>query len=201
MGIPIAYGPKANIKSAINSGIIPPDSVIITSDDPNSAELMFYDTATNLKHIVAKTKFNSLDEAIEYAVANECAGVVITVLSGNTYKAYIIQPDGTLTPLESGSIDVGSLLSRLDNVEANSHLHSNKTLLDSITEEMIQRWNAASGTGTAGQGVLGLVQGSEEENKIAVNDDGSMSVNEINITQIVQTAGEELVLFCGAVAG
>lgn len=200
MGIRAAYGAKANIKSAINSGIIPPDSIIITSDYQDSAELMFYDTATNLKHIVAKTKFPSADEALAYAVENECAGAVITVLNGTAYEAFIIQPDKTLSPLSSGNTNSTSLLTRLEGVEASAHTHGNKTLLDSITEEMIQRWNAASGAGTAGNGVLGLVQGSEEENKIAVNDDGSMSVNEINISQIVQTAGDELVLFCGPVS-
>ena len=197
MAIRVAYGPRANIQTAIKNGVIPIDSIIITEDDSNTAELMFYDSETNLKHIVAKTKFDSTNEAMEYAIANSCEGNIITVLDRSQYKAYIVQSGGILEPLNSGSLDMSSLFSRIEGLEATSHTHGNKPLLDTITGEMVQRWNAASGAGTAGNGVLGLVQGSTEANKISVNDDGSMSVNEININQIVQAVGDELILVCG----
>lgn len=44
MGVRVAYGKKSKITSAIASGVIPKDSLIITSDAEES-ELFFYDAA------------------------------------------------------------------------------------------------------------------------------------------------------------
>lgn len=45
----------------------------------------------------------------------------------------------------------------------------------------------------------GVVKGSNEENCIGVSDDGTMSVNSLNVSKLVQTLGEELIL-CGGIA-
>lgn len=47
---------------------------------------------------------------------------------------------------------------------------------------------------------LGLVKGSEVENGIYINDDFTMTVNNLNVNKLVQTTGEELVLNCGGAA-
>lgn len=47
---------------------------------------------------------------------------------------------------------------------------------------------------------LGLVKGSEAENGIYINDDFTMTINNVNVNKLVQTDGEELVLNCGGAA-
>lgn len=47
---------------------------------------------------------------------------------------------------------------------------------------------------------LGLVKGSEVENGIYINDDFTMTINNVNVNKLVQTEGEELVLNCGGAA-
>ena len=48
--------------------------------------------------------------------------------------------------------------------------------------------------------VLGLVKGSSstEENKVAIEADGTMTVNSVNVNKLVQTAGDELILNGGS---
>lgn len=196
MGIRVAYGPRNNIKAAIANGIVPVDSIIITSDEQNTAELMFYDDKTTLKHIVSKTKFDSVDDAMRYAAENSCSGNIVTVLESGKYQAFIVQPDNTLSPVGSGSIlpESESLLSRIEKLEDNSHSHDNKELLDSLTPEMIETWNNAL---TPGNDTLSLVKGSSAENGVSIAEDGTMVINEVSITKIVQSPEEELIFSCG----
>lgn len=156
MAIRVSYGGSANVNAAINSGIIPKDSIIITNDDPSSAELMFYDKDAVLARIVAKQKFNNADEAVEYARANSQAGTVITVLSGGRYTAYVVQPDFSLAPMGAGDVPIAT----------------NTT--------------------------AGIVKGNDEENGIGVGENGSMFVNSVNITKLVQSDGDEIIFNCGS---
>lgn len=45
---------------------------------------------------------------------------------------------------------------------------------------------------------LGIVKSSNEENGIAVDGAGAMSVNSLNVNKLVQSEGEELVFYCGS---
>lgn len=45
---------------------------------------------------------------------------------------------------------------------------------------------------------LGLVKSSDAQNNVSINEDGTMTVNEININKITQTKDEELILFGGS---
>ena len=47
---------------------------------------------------------------------------------------------------------------------------------------------------------LGLVKGSIAENKVAIEADGTMTVNSVNVNKLVQTAGDELILNGGNAA-
>lgn len=58
-------------------------------------------------------------------------------------------------------------------------------------QDIVSKLSVASGT------VLGLVKSSTEENKIKVLDDGTMEVNSLNVNKLVQTEGEDLILFSG----
>lgn len=43
----------------------------------------------------------------------------------------------------------------------------------------------------------GLVKGSSAENGVAINDDGTMEINSLNVNKLVQTEGDDLIFFCG----
>ena len=51
---------------------------------------------------------------------------------------------------------------------------------------------------TATSNVAGIVKSSIDENKVSVADDGTMEVNSININNLVQTEGDEIVFNSGA---
>lgn len=194
--------------SRLSNPVLSPDSIIITSDSPDKAELFFYDSKDVLKHIVAKTTFSSRDEALEYAARRSLVGQVITVLENGEYAAFLIQNDGTLSPVGSGSTSGGS-----------SHSHQNMTLLDAITQERMDKWDSGSGGGLIQSillgghaldiknGVvdipmalaqrLGVVRGTDVENGISINADGTMVVNTLNINKLVQTLGDEIIFRCG----
>lgn len=66
MGVRVAYGKKSKITSAIASGVIPKDSLIITSDAEES-ELFFYDAAGNMKRI-SERKVKSVDGGTAHGI-------------------------------------------------------------------------------------------------------------------------------------
>ena len=55
---------------------------------------------------------------------------------------------------------------------------------------------AVAGNGVVGG--LGVVQSSAAENGVTVTSNGSMEVNNINVTKLVQTAGDALILNGGS---
>ena len=81
MGVRVAYGKKSKITSAIASGVIPKDSLIITSDAEES-ELFFYDAAGNMKRISERKQFATISEAQAWVDAYGCDGNIISVGSG-----------------------------------------------------------------------------------------------------------------------
>lgn len=109
MAVRVSYGNKASVAAAIQSGIIPKDSIIITKlDASGSSELMFYDKDAVLAHIVSKTKFGSVTEAVAYAKANSQVGGIVTILENGRYTAYVVQADFSLAPFGVGDIPVAT---------------------------------------------------------------------------------------------
>lgn len=74
-----AYGSKNKINEAIEAGTIPAETLIITSDDVNIAELFFYDKSKLLKKVEKKNKFLTLDEAKDWAQNWGSEGDVVSV--------------------------------------------------------------------------------------------------------------------------
>ncbi len=89
----------------------------------------------------------------------------------------------------------------------NADISTNKTAIDGITAKLagitgtVKEYvdNSISAIPTATNTILGLVMGSSAENKVHVNDDGTMEVKTLNVNRLVQTDGEELIL-CGGSA-
>lgn len=108
MGVRVAYGKKENISSAVASGVIPKDSLIITSDRKD-AELFFYDANGIMKSISEREKFETLTEAQSWVKAYGCAGKIISVHNGSDWVPYIVQNDGSLSPIVGGGTPIGDV--------------------------------------------------------------------------------------------
>lgn len=89
MGVRVAYGKKSKITSAIASGVIPKDSLIITSDAEES-ELFFYDAAGNMKRISERKQFATISEAQAWVDAYGCDGNIISVHNGSDGEIIIV---------------------------------------------------------------------------------------------------------------
>lgn len=98
----IAYGNKENIQDAIDGNVIPYDALVLTSDG-NDAEMFFYDKDGNLKNIVNKTKFTSLDEAQEWILKYPCVGQNFTIYNGTGWGSYIVTSENILNPIATNT--------------------------------------------------------------------------------------------------
>ena len=81
-----AYGSKNKINEAIEAGTIPAETLIITSDNIDIAELFFYDKSKLLKKVERKNKFLTLDEAKEWVPNWGMEGDVISVKNSKAIK-------------------------------------------------------------------------------------------------------------------
>lgn len=108
-----AYGSIKKINEAIEAGTIPAETLIITSDSADVAELFFYDKDKLLKKVEKKNKFLTIDEAKEWAPAWGMEGDVISVKNSkgewelgivNSEKDIIMQSSGSGGPGSSGGV-------------------------------------------------------------------------------------------------
>ena len=112
MAVRVAYGPRENIQGAINSGVIPKETIIITSDKEES-ELLFYDINGGIRNIAERTRFNSKAEAEAWVRKYASNGLLLSVHEHGTWVPYLVSDDSTLIPFESGGGGV-TIIERLD---------------------------------------------------------------------------------------
>lgn len=99
MGVRVAHGKRANLGSAIESGLVPKDSIIITKDD--ESELLFYDAAGKMVNIHNRSRFETTTEAISWIKKYGCTGQMITIHNGTDWIPFIVQDDYSLSPVKS----------------------------------------------------------------------------------------------------
>lgn len=107
MGVRVAYGKKSKISGAIASGVIPKDSLIITSDR-DEAELYFYDASGDMKAISERKQFETLTEAKAWIAAYDCVGHVVSVHNGTDWEPYIVTQGNKLSSVGSGG-EIGDI--------------------------------------------------------------------------------------------
>lgn len=108
----VAYGKKKNMQSAIDKGIIPLDTLIITKGDVD-AEMLFYDADGNLLPLAERTRFETLTEAEAWAKKYPCVGFIFTVQNGSEWLPYIVQNDNSLKPFK-GEVGEVTDVKRID---------------------------------------------------------------------------------------
>lgn len=112
MGVRVAYGQKTNLQTAINNGLVPTDTIVITRGEYDS-EMLFYDVDGNLVPIAERTRFETLTEAEQWAKTYPCVGFIFSVQNGSEWMPYIVQNDNSLTPFK-GEIGEISDIKRID---------------------------------------------------------------------------------------
>lgn len=114
----VAYADKNKIQNGIVQGIIPNESLIITNNDANAAELSYYDEKGNLKSIVRKTQFESENEALLWINKYNYAGVNISVFDAknNRWNSYIVGTDNKMNKIINDDNAADSVTEALDGI-------------------------------------------------------------------------------------
>lgn len=97
MSFNVVYANKDKIKNKIAQGIILPESLIITNDQPDNAEVYYYDDKGELKQLIKKTKFDSETEARIWIAKYNYAGETISIKDDNdNWNTYNVGTNGEL---------------------------------------------------------------------------------------------------------
>lgn len=97
MSFNVVYANKDKIKNKIAQGIILPESLIITNDQPDNAEVYYYDDKGELKQLIKKTKFDSEIEARIWIAKYNYAGETISIKDDNgNWNTYNVGASGEL---------------------------------------------------------------------------------------------------------
>lgn len=124
---------------------------------------------------------NTYKELVDYVAAHapEAAEMAADILKLEELVGASPVSDQIASALES--IEPGAQVNKVDDVQINGV----SVIADKIANIPV-----------AGE-KLGVVLSSDAENKIMVAEDGTMEVNAVNVSKLVQTAGEELILYGG----
>lgn len=112
----VAYADKNKIQNGIAQGVIPNESLIITNNDANAAELSYYDEKGNLKTIVRKTQFESENEALLWINKYDYAGINISIFDAknNRWNSYIVGTDNKMNKIINNDNVADSVTEALD---------------------------------------------------------------------------------------
>lgn len=109
MAFNVIYADKNKIKSSIKQGIIPKESLILTTDE-NQSEAYYYDDVGKLKYITKKTSFSSLLEARIWVAKYDYEGEIISVYENNNWVPYIVGKNQVITAIQYGQDDDYTLI-------------------------------------------------------------------------------------------
>ena len=114
----VAYADKNKIQNGIAQGVIPNESLIITNNDANAAELSYYDEKGNLKSIVRKTQFESENEALLWMNKYDYAGINISIFDAknNRWNSYIVGTDNKMSKIINDDNAADSVTEALDGI-------------------------------------------------------------------------------------
>lgn len=168
------------------------------------------DDITSLKGLVGETSVASqIDGALKVDGADKYA------LASHSHEISNITGLQTALNSKAAATVVEALQGTVNELSGKAHKHANKTVLDSITTEKINNWDAAQvnileaisiggidapisdkkvDIPVATAEKLGVVKGSSAKDQIAVDADGIMSINTVSLSKVVQAADEVLII-------
>ena len=100
MSFNVVYAAKDKIQNKIAQGVILPESLIITNEQPDNAEVFYYDEKGKLKQLIKRTKFDSEMEARVWIAKYDYNGENISIKDANgNWISYTVSSDGQLAPV------------------------------------------------------------------------------------------------------
>lgn len=116
MSFNVVYAAKDKINNKIAQGIILPESLIITNEQPDNAEVFYYDEKGILKQLIKRTKFDSEMEARVWIAKYDYSGENISIKDANgNWNSFTVSVNNELIEIPSEE----NLSSLLDNVVLN----------------------------------------------------------------------------------
>ena len=163
---------------------------------------------------IAMDKITGLPAALEQKVSVQAGYRMITDAEGEKLEKLVLSEDGTVEvsgTIAAGNVDgldswITTRAATLKGLSENNLTDALKAQIEASQANVIEiikvggvsvevdaedkSVNIPMATATA----LGVVKGTDAENGITVADDGTMSVNSVNVNNLVQTEGDSIVL-------
>ena len=149
----------------------------------DGSRLLTEDEATKLEKLV-------LGENGEVSVSGKVAAGNVDGLD-----AWITARAGTLKGLSENNF-TGTLLEKLNGIETGAQVNVIEKV--KVGDTLIDIVDKTVAIPVASSTLLGAVKSSAEANKVAVAEDGTMEVNNLNVNRLVQSEGDVIVLDGGA---
>lgn len=163
---------------------------------------------------IAMDKITGLPAALEQKVSVQAGYRMITDAEGEKLEKLVLSEDGTVEvsgTIAAGNVDgleswITTRAATLKGLSENNLTDALKSQIESSQAnviEIVKVNGVAVEVSTEDKSVnipmataaaLGVVKGTDAENGIAVADDGTMSVNSVNVNKLVQTEGDSIVL-------
>jgi len=100
MSFNVVYAAKDKIKNKIAQGVILPESLIITNEQTDNAEVFYYDEKGTLKQLIKRTKFDSEMEARVWIAKYDYEGENISIKDTNgNWISYTVFEDAQLVEI------------------------------------------------------------------------------------------------------
>lgn len=106
MAFNVVYSDKDRIQGAIESGVIPRESLVLTSDDAKRSEMYYYDDNGQLKTITKKTQFNSMVGARTWANKYDYIGEVISININGQWVPYLVDNNNEFVCLKNEGYEI-----------------------------------------------------------------------------------------------
>lgn len=102
--------------------------------------------------------------------------------------------------IQSHPDNASAMSQKITTLEGKAHEHSNKTVLDGITQEKVNKWDSAiTRLPTLGDGVdengYGMVKLASEDSVLTASSDGTLTVSSVPVSLLTVSDGDELILF------
>lgn len=163
---------------------------------------------------ITMDKITGLPAALEQKVSVQAGYRMITDAEGEKLEKLVLSEDGTVEvsgTIAAGNVDgleswITTRAATLKGLSENNLTDALKTKIESSQANVIEivKVNGVAvevsaedksvNIPMATAAALGVVKGTDAENGIAVADDGTMSVNSVNVNKLVQTEGDSIVL-------
>lgn len=129
------------------------------------------------------------------SVAKPASEIAAEIADGATIKAEEGKLVAQLATASNAGIISAEDFTKIQNIEAGAQVNKiEKVMLGAEEAEIVEKGITIP---VATGALLGLVKSSEEDNKVKVEDDGTMSVNRISAMKIYVDAADELILSGG----